>query len=137
MAEALRRSLPDLEEWLADGEELHPAVRRAVVPILADIARTTGRRVHVEPQPVPPDANLMILTGGNGIGIDPWDDDERNICEVANVLQADIIEGTHKFWPECPLHPNDPLTPSAEGWCCSRTGAHIADFGHLGESASP
>jgi hypothetical protein len=135
-AETARRSIGECEQWLLDGEELHPAVRRAVAPISADLERTGGRQIQVEPQPVPPDANLMILADGQAVWIDPWDDDERNICEVADVLQAAIIEGTHQVWPECPHHPNNhPLAPSLAGWCCPRTRVHVADFGHLGEDS--
>ena len=78
----------------------------------------------------------MIFADGHAIWIDPWDDDERNICEVAGELSSEIMEGAREFWPACPLHPGDhPLVPYEGGWRCGTR--LIAGFGHLGEDGGP
>lgn len=140
-AEALRRALQDLEVWLADGDELHPAERRALAPILADLARTGGPTFRFQREPVHPGDDLMLIAwqpdgSGTGVWVDPFGSDERNIWYVADKLQEATIESLHRAWPECPRHPDGhPLTFDEAGWRCPGDGTYIADFGRLGEVA--
>ena len=133
-ADPLRRAIADDEEWLASPpDQLHPAMRRALPPILADLARTGGPEFHFKHEPVELGANPMVVANGTGIWVDPFSDDEMNIGLVADAMHDAVIEATRGAWPACSLHPGQhPLVLWVDGWTCRVTGELVAALGELG-----
>lgn len=102
----VERAIADLETWLqADPDDPHPAVKRALAPILAEFASTGGPVFRFEHEPTAPGENLEVIAyepGGIGTGlwVDPLGADEDNIQAVSGVMYDAAVEATHNAWPK-------------------------------------
>lgn len=139
-ARRIRRAIADDEAWLAGPPDaLHPAMARALAPLLADLDRTGGPRFRFEHKPVAPGSNPMVVAYaadgvGTGVWVDAFGDDEDTVDSVSDAMYDASLEASDGNWPACPLHPaahRAVLYPG--GWKCLPTGKHAAELGHLGE----
>ena len=128
-------------------EAIDPAVRLALEPVLADVARTTDISLTLkrdEWSELVNQATAMVwLPDGTGTGISvlTGDDDTTQIVSMADQVQEIVMEGLWSngesvSWPRCPHHPTGhPLRPATVAnqatWVCPVDGDAIAQVGGL------
>ena len=77
---------------------------------------------------------LLSTFGGHTFGPLVATSAPEAVVFLADLVQDDVIERCWQPWPECPGH-GHPARPRVRGnrpeWVCPRTGALLAEIGHL------
>ncbi|GHE11907.1 hypothetical protein [Klenkia taihuensis] len=130
---------------------MHPALARALEPVLRDLRTSGGPLPRVVDQdwtgdPGSPslylwdDAVGTGLGGGTGVRIDLHDDADEQALDLAGQVQEwawEALAGTHRSnWPVCPAHPTThpmdlAVRDGQAGWACPRGGPVRARLGEL------
>ena len=121
----------------------------ALVPVLADVLRTTGVTLIVKADAwsdFPVQVTAMIWqTDGSGTGVSVMSDDSGadRVVSAADQVQEIVIEvlwaeGRATTWPECSSHPGGhPLKAAcrdgAPTWVCPASDPALFVIGELGD----
>jgi hypothetical protein len=125
---------------------MDPLLRRALAPILVDIASTGAPRPRIEEK----ERNSMGRAAaylwspdgsGMGVAVSPHQSEAERLVEVADQVQEWVIEELWRKgsnWPQCPRHPTThparPRVGAVSGlpeWTCPADDSRIADIGAL------